>query len=71
MSLNTGNYPTPASIGKNGITIEQNIESLLTVNGDVDRDVLPDLKTILEKFAEYTRKEITKDMYRAGYRRSY
>jgi hypothetical protein len=52
MSLNTGNYPTPASIGKNGITIEQNIESLLTVNGDVDREVLPDLKTILEKSAE-------------------
>lgn len=40
--------------------------NLLNVQGDVNRDALPDLKTILEKSYKYTANEIRKDLRRNG-----
>lgn len=43
-------------------------DSLLTVNGDVSKDILPDLQTILQKSYDYTVKEIVRDAQKVGIR---
>ncbi|MCD7762719.1 MAG: hypothetical protein LUI14_05890 [Lachnospiraceae bacterium] len=46
--------------------INVHYDSLLTVNGDVSKDTLPELKTILEKSYEYTVREIKRDARKVG-----
>lgn len=41
-------------------------DNLLTVQGDVTKDVLPDLKTILKQASEYTQNDIRKNKRRFG-----
>ena len=41
-------------------------DSLLTVNGNVDRDALPGLKQLLQQSYEYTSKQMTKDLRKIG-----
>lgn len=41
-------------------------DTLLTVQGDVTKDALPDLKTILQKASEYTQNDIRKNRRRFG-----
>ena len=52
-------------------SITTHYDSLLTVNGNVDKDTLPDLQTLLRKSYQYTQKQMTEDMRRAGYKRKY
>lgn len=58
-----------ASGAKSNVTVTYG--SLLTVNGNVDKEVLPSLKTILQESYEYTQKKLSADMRRGGMRRSY
>ena len=49
-----------------GGNISIHYDSLLTVQGDVTKDALPDLKTILQKASEYTQNDIRKNRRRFG-----
>lgn len=49
------------------MTIQQTYGSLLTVNGNVDRDALPELKTILNMAVAQTKKELADTMVRNGF----
>lgn len=49
-----------------GGNISIRYDSLLTVQGDVTKDALPDLKTILQKASEYTQNDIRKNRRRFG-----
>lgn len=42
------------------------IDNSITVQGDLVRDTLPDLQTIIKKSSEYTQNEIRKDLRKAG-----
>lgn len=53
-------------VNNGGNTINYHYDSLLTVNGDVDRAVLPELKEILKQSYQYTTQQMTKDALRAG-----
>lgn len=45
--------------------------SLLTVNGNVDKEILPNLKTILQESYSYTQKRLAQDAAKAGMRKKY
>ena len=60
--------PTIQSSGTNS-TVNVSYGSMLTVNGNVDREVLPDLKTILQESYSYTQKRLTTDALKGGMRR--
>lgn len=62
-----GGLITPTNTNNSNITVQYG--SLLTVNGDVDREVLPDLQVILEKAYKYTSKELYKEAKKVGYRK--
>lgn len=49
-----------------GNTISCHYDSLLTVNGNVDKNVLPELQDILKQSYQYTTQQMTKDALRAG-----
>lgn len=49
-----------------GGNVYNHYDSLLTVQGDVTKDALPDLKTILQKASEYTQNDIRKNRRRFG-----
>ena len=49
-----------------GGNVSIHYDSLLTVQGDVTRDALPDLKTILKQASEYTQNDIRKNRRRFG-----
>lgn len=49
------------------LTVQNNYGSLLTVNGDVSKDTLPELKTILDMAVEKTKKEIINGMVKNGF----
>ena len=51
-------------------TVTNNYESLLTVNGDVDREALPRLEEILKRACAYTAKEFKKDARYMGITRT-
>ena len=53
--------PSPEIIIKSQPNININYGGF-TVQGDMTRDTLPDLQTILKKSSEYTRKDITRDL---------
>ena len=48
--------------------VENHYDSLLTVNGDVDKEILPKLQEILKQSYEYTRKEMVKDFEKLGHK---
>ena len=56
----------PKSSG--GISVTNSYGSLLTVNGNVDRDALPELKEILKQACEYTKKDMLHSMQKKGFR---
>lgn len=61
----------PQNISNVGnITVTNHYDSLLTVEGNVDRDALPGLQEILEKSYQYTSKQIVKDARKVGIRPS-
>lgn len=75
--------PATALIGKKALQDVQSLKktsqefnvtnhygSLLTVNGNVDRDALPGLEEILKKSYEYTTTQIVKDAKRLGVSRT-
>lgn len=49
-----------------GDNIAIHYDTLLTVQGDVTKDALPDLKTILKQASEYTQNDIRKNKRRFG-----
>lgn len=49
-----------------GGNVYNHYDSLLTVQGDVTKDALPDLKTILKQASEYTQNDIRKNRRRFG-----
>lgn len=49
-----------------GGNVYNHYDSLLTVQGEVTKDALPDLKTILQKASEYTQNDIRKNKRRFG-----
>lgn len=49
-----------------GGNVSIHYDSLLTVHGDVTKDALPDLKTILKQASEYTQNDIRKNRRRFG-----
>ena len=49
-----------------GANISMNYGSLLTVNGNVDRDALPDLEGICKAASEYIKKDITSTFRKIG-----
>ena len=59
----------PASGTRTNLTVSYG--SLLTVNGNVDKEVLPSLKTILQESYQYTQKKLAQDAMKAGMRRTY
>ena len=59
------------SVDRGGdITVNNNYESLLTVNGDVDKEALPGLKQLLEQSYEYTSQRLYKEAGLQGIRKS-
>lgn len=53
--------------GNNGTTITNTYGSLLTVNGDVTRDALPELEEILKRACEYTKKDMFMTQRKKGF----
>ena len=64
-SIRTSNYSNV--VNKHPVQ-EINLQygSLLTVNGNVDRDALPGLQTILEKSYQYTSKQLMYELRKNG-----
>lgn len=56
----------PKSSSSNNVNVS--FGSMLTVNGSVDREVLPELKQILKQSYEYTKNQMTKDAKLSGLR---
>jgi hypothetical protein len=48
--------------------IENNYGSLLTVNGNVDKDALPELEEIIKQSYDFAKKEFAKELRRDGFR---
>lgn len=53
-----------------GTTIENHYDSLLTVNGNVDKDALPGLQELLEKSYRYSIDKMYKEANKLGFRRT-
>lgn len=60
------------SVDRNGgeITVNNNYESLLTVNGNIDKDIFPGVKKMCEEAYRYTAKEFKKDARYMGITRT-
>lgn len=52
----------------NGGDISVHYDSLLTVNGNVDKDALPGLRDLLQQSYEYTSQKMYKDLKKIGYK---
>ena len=70
-AMNPDSFIRPGtSIPTNVQTVNHSVQvsygSLLTVNGNVDRDALPELKEILQKSYEYTTKELKREARKSG-----
>lgn len=78
MARNYPNLPNSPSVDVPNIQASGNrfsttitYGSLLTVNGNVDKEVLPELKQILKQSYEYTQKRMAQDAQKAGMRKRY
>ena len=60
-----------SSIVGGNTTITNHYDSLLTVEGNVDKDALPGLKDLLEKSYKYTSQRMFEDAKKTGMRRSF
>lgn len=58
-------YPIP-EMTRNTTNVTNHYDSLLTVNGNVDRDALPELKEILKQACEYTNKYNAREARKLG-----
>lgn len=65
--LNPSNYIDVKHDG--GVRIEQHYDSLLTVNGNVDKDALPPLKDLLEQSYRYNMDKMYKEANKIGFKR--
>ena len=52
--------------GMGNVTVENHYDSLLTVEGNVDKDALPGLEDILKRSYEYTSKQMVKELRKGG-----
>ena len=52
--------------GMGNVMVENHYDSLLTVEGNVDKDALPGLEDILKRSYEYTSKQIVKELRKGG-----
>lgn len=52
--------------GMGNVTVENHYDSLLTVEGNVDKDTLPGLEDILKRSYEYTSKQMVKELRKGG-----
>ena len=48
------------------VKVENHYDSLLTVEGNVDKDALPGLEDILKRSYEYTSKQMVKELRKGG-----
>ena len=62
--MKMGKVPTANST--QNVTYNNSYDSLLTVNGDVDKDALPELKEILKQACEYTNKFNAREARKLG-----
>ena len=53
------------------VNVNLNYDNLLQVNGNIDKDFLPDLKSLLRQSADYTKSEIYDELKKMGITRSY
>ena len=60
------------SVDRNGgdVTVNNNYESLLTVNGNIDKDTFPGVKKMCEEAYRYTSKQFKRDATLQGIRRT-
>ena len=56
--------------GNGDVTVNNNYESLLTVNGDIDKDTFPGVKKMCEEAYQYTSKKMKKDARYMGITRT-
>lgn len=57
-----------SGITNRAASVNVNYGSLLTVNGNVDREALPELKDILKQACEYTKRDMTQTFTKMGWR---
>ena len=50
------------------VMVENHYDSLLTVNGDIDKDTFPGVREMCKKACDYTMKEFAKDLRKKGFR---
>lgn len=67
-SIKSFRMPTVENNNQQNVTVENHYDSLLTVNGNVDRNALPELKEIIKQSYDYTRKEMVKDFEKLGHK---
>lgn len=60
--------PTVENNNQQNVIVENHYDSLLTVNGNVDKETLPKLQEILKQSCDYTRKEMVKDFEKLGHK---
>lgn len=66
LALSVGALSRIGGENSGGANISMNYGSLLTVNGNVDRDSLPDLEGICKAASEYIKKDITSTFRKIG-----
>lgn len=67
----TGVVSNPYIVEPNNVSsrsIDIHYDSLLTVNGNVDKNILPELQTILKESYEYTTQQLARDFKLLGHR---
>ena len=67
-SIRNIKMPTVENNNQQNVTVENHYDSLLTVNGNVDKEALPKLQEIIKQSYEYTRKEMVKDFEKLGHK---
>ncbi|MGO5420661.1 phage tail tape measure protein [Mediterraneibacter faecis] len=67
-SIKSIKMPTVENNNQQNVTVENHYDSLLTVNGSVDKEALPKLQEIIKQSYEYTRKEMVKDFEKLGHK---
>ena len=63
--------PVVNKISSGDMNVTNHYDSLLTVNGNVDKEALPELKEILKKSYDYTVQNIAKDAAKMGFKKRF